>query len=85
MDKDGVSSGASVAFEKKISELQRIADKLESDAGISLEESMRLYEDGLALAADCVDSLDAVQAKIAELNKQLDGILRRPLFGDGNE
>ena len=84
MDKNDRNGGTSAEFEKKIAELQ-IADKLESDAGISLEDSMRMFEDGLALTKECVDSLGAVQSKINELNKQLDGILRQPLFGDGNE
>ncbi|MCX4313189.1 MAG: exodeoxyribonuclease VII small subunit [Clostridia bacterium] len=85
MDKNDRNGGTSAEFEKKIAELQKIADKLESDAGISLEDSMRMFEDGLALTKECVDSLGAVQSKINELNKQLDGILRQPLFGDGNE
>lgn len=75
----------SADFEKKIAELQKIVDKLENDQSVSLEDSMALFERGLALTKECADSLSAVEARISDLNKQLDDILRKPLFGDGNE
>lgn len=75
----------SADFEKKIGELQKLVDKLEGDAGVSLEDSMRLYEDGLKLTRECVDDLNAMQARIAELNRQLDVILQQTTFGDYNE
>lgn len=75
----------SADFEKKIGELQKIVDRLESDAGVTLEDSMKLYEDGLKLTKECVDNLSAMQSRIADLNKQLDYILQQPLFGDRDE
>lgn len=82
MDKRQTST---FSFENNISELQGIVDKLESDAGVSLEESMELYKQGLELTKKCVDDLNSVQTEINDLNKQLDAILSRPLFGDDNE
>ena len=75
----------SADFEKKIGELQKVVDKLEGDSGVSLEESMSLFESGLALTKECMESLNAAEARIADLNKQLDAILRRPLFGEDDE
>ncbi|MBD5132301.1 MAG: exodeoxyribonuclease VII small subunit [Clostridiales bacterium] len=72
-------------FENKISELQAIVDKLESDAGVSLEESVALFESGLKLTKTCVDELDGMQARINDLNKQLDEILSRPVLGERDE
>lgn len=83
MDNNGKISAAD--FEHKIGELQKIADKLESDAGVSLEDSIALFESGLALTKECAESLTAAQVRINDLNKQLDSILRQPLFGEGNE
>ena len=76
--------GTSADFERKIGELQKIVDKLESDAGISLEDSMDLYESGLKLTKDCVADLNNMQARISDLNKQLDAILS-PSVGERDE
>lgn len=75
----------SADFEKKIGELQKLVDRLESDAGVSLEESIKLYEDGLKLTRECVSDLNAMQARIADLNRQLDIILQQPAGGEYNE
>ena len=47
--------------------LEEIVDKLEN-GNLSLEEMMKLYEEGTALAAKCAKSLDAAQLKISELS-----------------
>ena len=72
-------------FEQKLAQLQKIVDKLEGDSSVTLEESMDLFKDGLALTEQCVDNLNAMQTRIAELGSRLDLILRQPLFGEGNE
>ncbi|MCM1367430.1 MAG: exodeoxyribonuclease VII small subunit [Roseburia sp.] len=70
-------------YEAKILQLQKIVDTLESD--VSLEEGMKLFEQGLALTKECMDDLNATQARIAELKKQLDIISVQSVFGDGDE
>ena len=42
-------------------------DRLEN-GNLSLEEMMKLYEEGTALAAKCAGSLDAAQLRISELS-----------------
>ncbi len=54
-------------YEKSVSRLEEIVDKLEN-SNLSLEEMMKLYEEGTALAAKCAKSLDAAQLKITELS-----------------
>lgn len=71
-------------FERKIEQLQSIVDKLESD-GLSLEQSMALFESGLSITKQCVADLNGMQAKIEDLNGQLDLILRQSLTGGGDE
>ncbi len=80
MDKKQTTSSSD--FESKIAELQKIVGRLESDGSVTLEDSMSLFESGLKLTKECVDDLSAMQARISELNNQLDLILRQPLFGE---
>ena len=66
-------------FEKKLSELNKIVEKLESD--VSLEEGVKLFESGLALTKECIDELNKTQDKISSLKKQLDDLLVVPTGG----
>lgn len=54
-------------YEKSVLRLEEIVDKL-SHGNLSLEEMMKLYEEGTALAAKCAEVLDAAQLKITELS-----------------
>ncbi|MDE6401252.1 MAG: exodeoxyribonuclease VII small subunit [Clostridiales bacterium] len=85
MDKITNNDKTSADFEKKINELQKLVDKMENDASVSLEDSMKLYEDGLKLTKECVNDLNAMQERISALNRQLDIILQQPAFGEYNE
>lgn len=85
MEKTKTQSVESCDFENKLDALQAIVNKLENDPGVTLEDSMSLYEDGLKLTKECVESLAQMQTRIAELNKQLDLVLCKPPFGDNDE
>lgn len=54
-------------YEKSVARLEAIVDKLENGS-LSLEEMMKLYEEGTALAAKCAATLDAAELKITELS-----------------
>lgn len=56
-----------INYEKSVLRLEEIVDKL-SHGNLSLEEMMKLYEEGTALAAKCAEVLDAAQLKITELS-----------------
>ncbi len=54
---------AKPTFEDSISQLQEILDKLEQGA-LGLESVTELYEQGVALAANCRKLLEATESKI---------------------
>lgn len=56
-----------INYEKAVARLEEITDKLEN-GNLSLEEMMKLYEEGTVLAAECSKILDAAQLKITELS-----------------
>lgn len=56
-----------MTYEKAVARLEEIVDKLEN-GNLSLEEMMKLYEEGTALAVKCSKSLDEAQLKITELS-----------------
>ena len=55
-----------VSQEKAVERLEEIVEKLEN-GNLPLEDMMKLYEEGTALAAKCSKSLDEAQLKITEL------------------
>lgn len=59
-------------YEKQLAELKECVDKLES--GVSLDESVELYERGLKAAKGCLDIIQSYDARIDELNKVADGL-----------
>lgn len=54
-------------YEEKIEELKRIIEKIE-DGNTSLDESMRLYEQGAALVKQCESLLTDAEMKITALS-----------------
>ncbi len=59
------------SFEASLQRLQDISDILErGDAG--LEESIKLYEEGIKLANFCYSTLNDAELKVTELKKQLE-------------
>lgn len=63
----GLLSMEKMTYEKAVARLEEIVDKLEN-GNLTLEEMMKLYEEGTSLAAKCSKSLDAAQLKITELS-----------------
>jgi exodeoxyribonuclease VII small subunit len=61
-------------FESSLSELERIVRKLE-DGEMSLEESLKLFEDGVKLSRECQERLDQAERRIEVLLKDADGNL----------
>ena len=54
------------SFEEAICELEKIVEKLESGEK-TLDESMKLFEDGMNLSAYCNKALDEAEKKIVKL------------------
>ena len=55
-------------LEEAFSELDVLADKLE-DRETSLEDSFRLYKQGMGLLKFCNDKLDTVKKKMLQMNE----------------
>lgn len=72
------------SFEESLKQLETIVDKLEK-GDLPLEESLRLFEEGMKLSAGCKQELDAAEGKVQLLIKQRDGSLKTEPFGSGNE
>ena len=59
-----------MSFETAIRRLEAVASELEKE-GISLDESLKLYEEGIKLTRYCKEMLDGAQRKVNSL--RLDG------------
>jgi len=64
-------------FEESLNRLQQISDMLESD-DISLEDSIKLYEEGMKLSKICYSSLEKAELKVEQLNKDLENEIDKP-------
>ena len=60
---------ASKPFDELVAELQRIVAALEA-GNLPLEETIRLYADGLRVHAACEERLRSAELKITELGRQ---------------
>lgn len=59
-------------FESSLGELEKIVRKLE-DGDLSLEESLRLFEDGVRLSRECQERLNQAERRIEILLKDEKG------------
>ena len=68
-------------FEKAMERLEKITQEL-SREGITLEESLALYEEGVALARVCNKKLDETERKIKILQVSADGEIEEKDFSE---
>lgn len=61
-----------ISFENAMKKLAEIVGKLESGS-LSLEESLKLFEEGSALSAHCYQKLEQAEQKIREIDGLEDG------------
>jgi len=57
------------SFEEALTQLEAIVEKLD-DEEITLEESVKLYEEGLKLSKICSETLESAELKIEEIEKK---------------
>jgi len=67
------------SFEESLKRLESIVARMEK-GDLPLEESLKLFEEGVALSADCKRELDAAEGKVQILIKQRDGSLKAEPF-----
>ena len=55
-------------IEDNVKRLEEIAEKLES--GVSIDESLKLYEEGCKIAKQCLKDLEKAKGKIIMIKKE---------------
>ena len=64
----------SKSFEESLKELEQIVTQLE-EGDLALEESLKLFEDGVRLSRECRERLTTAERRIEVLMKEADGSL----------
>lgn len=64
------------SFESSLQRLQDISDLLEKGE-IGLEDSIKLYEEGINLAKNCYSTLKEAELKVTEIKKQFENGLKK--------
>jgi len=64
-------------FEDAMKELEDIVKRLES-GDLSLEESLKIFEEGIALSRYCFKKLEEAEKRVSILIKDEEGIKRAP-------
>jgi exodeoxyribonuclease VII small subunit len=60
------------SFEKSLVRLEEVVKRLES-ADLSLDEAMKLFEEGVKLSHDCQKQLEEAEGKVEILLRKADG------------
>lgn len=63
------NSDTNMNFEQKLSDLEALVAKLETGE-LSLDESLKAYEEGVALTRECQSMLEKAQLRIEMASKQ---------------
>ena len=66
-------------FEESLKKLEVIVEQLEK-GDLALEDSLKLFEEGVGLSAACKKQLDEAEGKVQVLIKQRDGSLKAEPF-----
>ena len=61
-----------MSYEKALAALEQVVSRLES-GDITLDESMALFQKGMALSKICADKLAAIEKQITQLIEKQDG------------
>ncbi len=69
------------SFEKDFERLEEIALKLES-GDITLEEALKLFEEGVNLSKKLIETLNQAELKVNQLRKELNGMIKKTKFED---
>lgn len=71
------------SYEEALSRIEEIVDSLET-GNVTLDESIRLYKEGMELSAFCKEKLDGYEKEVMMLKQKADGSIEEVVF-DGKE
>ncbi len=74
-----VGGRALATFEESLKQLEGIVAQLER-GDLPLEDSIKMFEEGMRLSAQCKQELDSAESKVQILLKQRDGSLKAEPF-----
>ncbi|HLS90398.1 MAG TPA: exodeoxyribonuclease VII small subunit [Limnochordia bacterium] len=74
-----MSQEKELTFEEAFARLEQIVRQLEGGE-VNLEESLRLFEEGVRLSRYCAQQLDAAEGKIVRLVEKPDGTVDEEPF-----
>jgi len=78
-------SGEAKSFESMMERLQSLVDRLE-EGNLPLEDSIRAYEEGMALVRSCTAVLNQAEARIQKLTRDAVGRpVTEPVGGEDEE
>lgn len=66
MKKPKEHQGSTENFDQQLEQLRSIVEKLEH-GGLTLDESLRLFEEGIGLSRKCMEMLNHSEGKVEEL------------------
>ena len=70
-------------FERSLARLEEVVSKLESPQ-LSLDEAMKLFEEGVELSRECQKHLEEAEGKVEILLKKADGkLVAQPFEPEG--
>ena len=71
-------------FERSLGRLEEVVQKLEG-ANLSLDDAMKLFEEGVQLSRECQKQLAEAEARVEILLKKADGKLAAEAFEEEEE
>jgi exodeoxyribonuclease VII small subunit len=72
---------AELKFDRALERLEKIVEAMEA-GDLSLEESLKKYEEGVKLAGYCQKKLGEVEKKVEILQRSAEGLLSPQPFAD---
>ena len=73
-----------IKFEDALQRLERIVDQLEA-GNLALEESLKVFEEGVGLARRCARYLDEAEKRIELLTRDESGVLKTEPLSVGED
>jgi exodeoxyribonuclease VII small subunit len=66
-------------FEQRLAQLETLVEQMEQGS-LSLEESLKAFEEGIAITRECQQALKNAEQKVEILTKQNDGTISSEPF-----